>query len=218
MNKTNCCPFCQTETTEAVTYSSDIKFGRRTINVAGLKKAVCTSCGSESVSAQMHDENLDLILKAEESTQGAVTPGLLRALREQWNLTQVEASKLFGAGKSSFAKWESAQTKLSTPTALLLQVASHIPEVVPYLAKLSKVEIKSHRNTVYANVSNQLNTGAYETIHLTTEAQNGEVFWRNTSFPKYLAISSTIKAKKSKWVNAEVTEAARYNEDLVEAA
>lgn len=102
MNKTNCCPFCQTETTEAVTYSSDIKFGRRTINVAGLKKAVCTSCGSESVSAQMHDENLDLILKAEESTQGAVTPGLLRALREQWNLTQVEASKLFGAGKSSW--------------------------------------------------------------------------------------------------------------------
>lgn len=218
MNMNNCCPFCQTGSTVVVTYSSDMKFGRKTAHVTGLKKAVCSSCASESVPAQMHDENLDLILKAEESTQGAVSTGLLRTLREQWNLTQVEASKLFGAGKSSFAKWESQQTKLSTPTALLIQVACHIPEVVPYLAKLSNVEIASHKNTAYANVSHQLNTGAYETVYLTDAAQNGETFWRNVSSPKHLTISPFIRAKKSQWVNAEVQKATRYNEDLVEAA
>ncbi len=205
----NRCPFCQTGNTEVVTYSSDIKFGRRTINVTGLKKYVCTHCASESVPAQMHDENLDLILKAEEATQGAVSTGLLRLLREQWSLTQVEASKLFGAGKSSFAKWESAQTKMSTPTALLIQVASHIPEVVPYLAKLANVEIASHKNTTDANASHQRDTVAYETVSLSTQVHNGEVLSRHTSLPKQAPTRQFFRAENNRWTKVDVQQPSR---------
>ena len=135
------CPFCETGTTEVVSYTSTEKFGRKTVEVEGLLKLVCNHCHSETVSGDLHDHNLALFIAAEEGTQGGVSPGLLRTLRENWDLTQSEASKLFGAGPSSFAKWESSQTKLSTPAALLIQVASRFPEVVPYLAQLAKVQL-----------------------------------------------------------------------------
>lgn len=135
------CPFCETGTTEVVSYTSTEKFGRKTFEVEGLLKLVCNHCHSETVSGDLHDHNLALFIAAEEGTQGGVSPGLLRTLRENWDLTQSEASKLFGAGPSSFAKWESSQTKLSTPAALLIQVASRFPEVVPYLAQLAKVQL-----------------------------------------------------------------------------
>ena len=135
------CPFCETGTTEVVSYTSTEKFGRKTVNVEGLLKLVCNHCHSETVSGDLHDHNLALFIVAEEGTQGGVSPGLLRTLRENWDLTQSEASKLFGAGSSSFAKWESSQTKLSTPAALLIQVASRFPEVVPYLAQLADVQL-----------------------------------------------------------------------------
>jgi putative zinc finger/helix-turn-helix YgiT family protein len=135
------CPFCETGTTEVVSYTSTEKFGRKSVNVEGLLKLVCNHCHSETVSGDLHDHNLALFIAAEEGTQGGVSPGLLRTLRENWDLTQSEASKLFGAGPSSFAKWESSQTKLSTPAALLIQVASRFPEVVPYLAQLAKVQL-----------------------------------------------------------------------------
>jgi HTH-type transcriptional regulator/antitoxin MqsA len=135
------CPFCETGTTEVVSYTSTEKFGRKTVEVEGLLKLVCNHCHSETVSGDLHDHNLALFIAAEEGTQGGVSPGLLRTLRENWDLTQSEASKLFGAGSSSFAKWESSQTKLSTPAALLIQVASRFPEVVPYLAQLADVQL-----------------------------------------------------------------------------
>jgi len=136
------CPFCETGTTEVVSYTSTEKFGRKSVNVEGLLKLVCNHCHSETVSGDLHDHNLALFIAAEEATQGGVSPGLLRTLREQWDLTQSEASKLFGAGPSSFAKWESSQTKLSMPSALLIQVASQFPEeVMPYLAQLANVQL-----------------------------------------------------------------------------
>ena len=142
------CPFCETGTTEVVGYTSTEKFGRKTVNVEGLLKLVCNHCHSETVSGDLHDHNLALFIAAEEGTQGGVSPGLLRTLREQWDLTQSEASKLFGAGPSSFAKWESSQTKLSMPSALLIQVASQFPEVIPYLAQLTGMKFKKESNNV----------------------------------------------------------------------
>jgi len=98
------CPFCETGTTVVVSYTSTEKFGRKTVNVEGLLKLVCNHCHSETVSGDLHDHNLALFIAAEEGTQGGATSGLLRALRENGDLTQSEASKSFGAGSSFFAK------------------------------------------------------------------------------------------------------------------
>lgn len=118
-----------------------LRIGRRTIRVQGLKRWVCGSCAFEFVDEAQSAHNLGLIESATRSQQGAVTPGLMRRLRKTWGLTQAMASKLFGAGDSSFAKWESGQSNISRPAALLLQTASHVPGVMTFLADLAQMEL-----------------------------------------------------------------------------
>lgn len=137
MSYDNVCPFCDSSDTVVMSYAKDVKLGRRKIRIGGLRKLHCEACGSDSVPGGLHDANLALINEAAEGNRGAVTVGVLRTFRESWSLSQKDASCLFGAGKSSFAKWESGQAKLSTPSALLIQIATKFPFVVPYLAKLS---------------------------------------------------------------------------------
>jgi putative zinc finger/helix-turn-helix YgiT family protein len=211
------CPFCETGTTEVVSYTSTEKFGRKTVNVEGLLKLVCNHCHSETVSGDLHDHNLALFIAAEEATQGGVSPGLLRTLRENWDLTQSEASKLFGAGPSSFAKWESSQTKLSTPAALLIQLASRFPEVVPYLAQLADMRLKlrtEKHEPINSATSHQPN---YETVRLTIDVQNNWIR-SNTKLTSQLPLTTSIN--QSNWGTADFSRASnneQYSLDPVAA-
>jgi putative zinc finger/helix-turn-helix YgiT family protein len=142
MSKVHRCAFCNSAHTHEVTYSESFKMGRKQLEVTGMKKMVCEKCESEFVPANLMDANLQCF-KAAEASAILVSPGMLRTLREMWGLSQKEASQLFGAGASSFGKWESNQTNMSTPTALLIKSACHMPELVPYLAKLANVTLKT---------------------------------------------------------------------------
>jgi len=134
------CPYCDVGDLCEVEYTGDIKSGRVVVSVPGLLKLVCQECGEESIPLELYDRNFALIKEATENLQGAVSRGLLRRLREIWGVSQRDASRLFGAGLSSFGKWESGQAKMSTPAALLVQCALNVPGVVPYLARLAGVE------------------------------------------------------------------------------
>jgi putative zinc finger/helix-turn-helix YgiT family protein len=132
------CPVCGAVALQEVVFSERRKVGRRTIEVFGLKKSECSACGTDFVSPTDHDGNAALVARFVARTQTGITRGLLRQLRETWGLTQREASKVFGAGEAAFAKWESGR-ELSTPSALLVQVALNVRGVMPYLARLAKV-------------------------------------------------------------------------------
>lgn len=181
MTYNHVCPFCEEGTARESVYSSHVKLGRRSVLVEGLKKTVCELCGSESVPEEFHDANLALIQQAGESCRGAVTEGMLRNLRETWKLTQKDASLLFGAGKSSFAKWEAKQSKLSTPSALLIQTALHVPGVIPYLAKLANLELPQCTKGKESKAKDHRIRGAYETVQLSAgEASNGILMMQTT--------------------------------------
>lgn len=135
------CPFCQSDQTEEISYSEEVKIGRRKVRITDIKKMHCHACDSEFVSGALHDENLARTRTAIENTPGAVSPAMLRTYREDWNLSQKDASALFGAGSSAFAKWESGQTQPSTPSALLLQTAMKFPQVTTHLAQLADVKL-----------------------------------------------------------------------------
>jgi putative zinc finger/helix-turn-helix YgiT family protein len=171
MSKVHVCPFCEVGKTEEVSFSEVLKVGRKSVLVQGLKKCVCAACGSESVPGDLHDANVDLMEMAQAQVKGLVPLSSLRALREQWDLSQKTASLLFGAGPSSFGKWESGQSNMSTPAALLIKVALQFPVVMRYLAKLAGVTL----GDVAVN-SMPPAFGAYETVHLSREAMNGKVF------------------------------------------
>ena len=166
MSKIHICPFCEEGSTKEVEFSQEIKAGRKSVLVTGLKKRVCTLCQSESVPAALHDQNMDLVEAAQERVKNLVPTAGLRTLRERWDLSQKVASRIFGAGPSSFGKWESGQSSMSTPAALLVKVALRFPLVVPYLAKLAGVRLGD------VSVGNTIEHGNYKTVHFDADGFN----------------------------------------------
>lgn len=137
------CPFCEVGEMTRVAYTDTVKAGRRSVQVPGLLKLVCAECGEESVPAQVYDRNSKVVEEALAATSAAVSRGLLRRLRETWDVSQRDASRLFGAGESAFAKWESGQARMSEPSALLVQCALNVPGVMEYLASLAKIALSA---------------------------------------------------------------------------
>ena len=142
------CPLCQS-VCQQVVHGHTMRFGRRTIGLDGLRKWVCGECGFEFNDETQSAHNLQIIEEATRSHQGATTPGMLRKLRRHWGLTQATASRIFGAGPSSFAKWESGQSRMSQPSALLIQAATHVPGVMTYLAALARLPLRPHTETIW---------------------------------------------------------------------
>ena len=139
---THTCNFCDSIEVAEVVYEERLTMGRRKVVVAGLRKMECTNCGQEYVEVDQVTQNHALMESALNQSAGQVAIGLLRTIRERWQLTQRAASVLFGAGANSFAKWESGQLP-SGPTALLLQCAANVPGTVEYLATLQKATLPS---------------------------------------------------------------------------
>lgn len=139
---THTCDFCGSLEVAEVVYEERVTMGRRKVLVAGLRKMECAHCGQEYVEADQVSQNHVLMESALHHSAGQVVIGLLRTIRERWDLTQRAASMLFGAGSNSFAKWESGQLP-SGPTALLLQCAAHVPGTVEYLASLQNATLPS---------------------------------------------------------------------------
>jgi putative zinc finger/helix-turn-helix YgiT family protein len=135
------CPACEHGNLDEVQYDSKVKFGRKLLGVYGLRKSVCNHCGDESVTEEQFSSNNHLVELAASNVPHAISAGLLQSLRQQYQLTQKDASTLFAAGANSFAKWESSQVAPSGPAALLLQCAFHVPGVMNYLASLHKVKL-----------------------------------------------------------------------------
>ncbi len=169
------CAYCDSTDTKVVEHSEIFKIGRKQLTVAGMNKVVCNSCESEFVPTAMFDQNLQKFKAAEASAQNVVSPSMLRDLRDFWQLSQKDASKIFGAGISSFGKWESGQSNMSTPTALLIKVAHKIPEVMPLLAQLAKIQLNQGTKNLHY-FSRSAMAGAYETVHIVNEAVNGNVY------------------------------------------
>lgn len=138
---TNICAFCDVGELDTVVYTHIVKAGRSSVSVPGCSKMVCSHCGEESIPLEMYGENAKLVEAALAATPAAISRALLKSLRERFGLSQRDASKLFGAGDASFAKWESGQSEMSGPAALLAQCALNVSGVIEYLAHLSDVEV-----------------------------------------------------------------------------
>ena len=167
------CPFCEVGEMSTVVYTRSVKAGRRTVRVPGLSKMVCGHCEEESIPLEMYGRNAKLVEQALESTSMALSKASLTTLRENFELSQRDASRLFGAGPTSFAKWESSQSGMSKPAALLLQCALHVPGVMEYLARLAEVELQPHAGLRKSRVATEYNTAFLKEAAVADAAPQG---------------------------------------------
>ncbi len=203
MNTTHHCSYCNSTNAAIVEYSESFKVGRKQLEVSGMKKVFCADCQSESIPLDLLEHNQELFVAAEAAATKLVTPGSLKELRDMWGLSQKEASKIFGAGLSSFGKWESNQTNMSTPAALLIKVAYNIPEVVPYLSQLANVELKQDTYGL-KGLSRPIPNGAYEAVQFVDVAMNGNVFTFPTKSATATKQSSVVQRPVAiEWTDAE---------------
>lgn len=135
------CPFCSSTDVNENAHTEYFSIGRKKYSIPGILSSECSACGEEFATAEQHDQNLIKKKEFTEKVQGFITPGFIRKIREKFGISQRSASKIFGAGESSVAKWESGQVP-SGPAALLLQCSAHVPGVVEFLASLAEVEIE----------------------------------------------------------------------------
>jgi len=127
------CRYCDNGKMVEQTYSERVKSGRSMLLVKGLLKWHCKACESEMIDARQFEKNAERIEEEEKQSPSFVSIAMLLELRERYALSQIEASKLVGAGEGAFGKYESGG-KLSGPTAKLVRAALAIPAVVEMLA------------------------------------------------------------------------------------
>lgn len=209
MNNAHHCSYCNSAHTNEVEFTESFKVGRKQLEVAGMKKVVCSECQSESIPLDLLDFNQELFVAAEATAKNIVSTGSLKEFREIWELSQKDASRIFGAGLSSFGKWESNQSNMSTPSALLIKVAYNFPEVVPFLSQLAKVDLKQE-SYGFKGLSRPVPNGAYEAFQIVNEAVNGNVF----TFPTKSVTATKQSAPVQMPVEIEWTDA----EQMLEVA
>lgn len=183
MDTRTSCPHCDEHRVVERNFARAVPMGRRKINIEGFLKSHCDNCGYEFSTPGQVDHNLNLLKSRSENVRGAVFPGLLRSIRESWNITQRELSRMFGAGSSAVGKWESGAA-MSGPSALLAQCAANVPGTVEFLAHLAGVEVeediaaKTYDPDVFMSVKALAKRSVNPSFHY-SPAANG--LWRESA-------------------------------------
>ncbi|MGE8318350.1 MAG: type II TA system antitoxin MqsA family protein [Comamonas sp.] len=176
------CPFCASSAVAVEEHEQTITIGRKKFNTPGFLRTNCEECGEVFITAEQFNHNASIYACAGKSKQFFVTPGIIRKIREKLGLTQRQASKLFGAGDSSVAKWE-AGLEPSGPAALLLQCTANVPGVGEYLASLADVEIEvACEELKWKTFPGHLYLRTEQPSHRQLRSKENFEAWRNESF------------------------------------
>jgi HTH-type transcriptional regulator/antitoxin MqsA len=87
-----------------------------------LRFAECDACGSEITGDADSRANKRAVLAFRKSVDGLLTGTEIRALREQYGITQDQAARLFGGGPKAFSKYETDDVAHSDAMNTLLRL------------------------------------------------------------------------------------------------
>lgn len=95
----------------------------------------CGICGSEQASAIQLRDNKRAMIAFRKQVDGLLTGKEVRALREYFNITQPEASTIFGGGPVAFSKYESDDVAQAESMDKFLRTALAVPAAFEYAAR-----------------------------------------------------------------------------------
>ncbi len=98
--------------------------------------AECNACGSEITDDADSRANKRAVLAFRKSVDGLLTGAKIRALREQYGITQDHAARLFGGGPKAFSKYESDDVAHSVSMDNLLRLVQRSEEAFAELVAL----------------------------------------------------------------------------------
>lgn len=114
-----------------------------------LRYTECDVCGSEITGDADGRFNKRAVLRFRKQVDGLLTGTEIRAIREQYGLTQAQAAKLFGGGPVAFSKYENDDVSHSESMDSLLRLIRHSEEAFWGLVKVKQMTELLHRRRVH---------------------------------------------------------------------
>lgn len=139
MNNQLHCPECDRQTLEPSVWAHDFKHEDRVVHVDGLECYLCSNCGADPVFPEQIRRNERRIADAKRRSDGRMTGDEIRAVREQFDLSQQEASELFGGGVNAFSKYERGAVLQSVAMDRLLKATAFYPILIDFLRAESQL-------------------------------------------------------------------------------
>lgn len=156
------------------------------------RSSECDVCGCVQASPTQLRDNLRAMTAFEKEAAGRLTGKQMREARTKLGLTQVEAAKIFGGGKNSFAKYEADDVTQSEAMDNLVRLAIEVPAARYWLH--SKASMK-------AILSETEQTLAQQTYNLMIDIVSGTTYVRSAesalqSLARKLPIAGTAYSLK----------------------
>jgi len=139
-DKREVCPDCHKGHLQEEVYSDEIRYRDQMLVVEGLKCWVCDHCGAEIIRADQVREGDRLIAEAKRCADGLLSGDEIRAIRKSLDLTQKEASELFGGGQNAFSKYERGEVIQSVAMDRLVRLASEDAHAFRRLQRWAGIE------------------------------------------------------------------------------
>ena len=124
------CPSCGHSSGKVRRYSDDVEFRGLVLCLEGLEETVCPKCKQtwqtviqQSAYRQALREAYAKRREELRAEQGLLSGSEIRMIRESLNITQRQASALFGGGQNAFNKYESGEVLQSSAMDLLLRLS-----------------------------------------------------------------------------------------------
>ena len=122
----NNCKNCLSEYIKILTTNEVVKYKGHDIPFL-IEYSICNSCNHEFVSKQQIQASDSRLRDEKKVIDGLLTSEEIKTARLKLNLTQEQASLVFGGGKNAFSKYERAEVAQSKSMDKLIRTCLHHP-------------------------------------------------------------------------------------------
>ncbi|QXI45166.1 type II toxin-antitoxin system MqsA family antitoxin [Pseudomonas wayambapalatensis] len=138
------CPICGEGYLHEIGYDHEFEHNGHS-GIVHLKISKCDECLSEVPTDSQTLANKRAVIAFEKSADNRLSGSEIRSIRKALSLTQAEAAKVFGGGKSAFSKYESNDITQSESMDKLIRLCHEVPQAYDWLLRNSGVEMDDSR-------------------------------------------------------------------------
>lgn len=144
-NSQKICPICDEGTLSTTSHKQGVSYKSNVQLLDGFMHSECSNCGAVITDSEQARNNKRIVIAYQKRIEGLLTGLEVRSVRKKLNLTQAEASKIFGGGPVAFSKYESDDVTQSEAMDKLIRLTSEVGGAMDYLSRTAGVEFGSAR-------------------------------------------------------------------------
>ena len=139
------CPACETGKLTPFVDKQEYLYKGSKYTLDGLDFSRCSACNAEVVTPAQAKSNELRIREEQRKLDGLLSGAEIQKIRARFNLTQSDASVIFGGGKNAFSKYERGEVIQSLAMDHLLRLVDLMPSNMSALLNISGVTVKGAR-------------------------------------------------------------------------